>query len=227
MDEAKLKDIIRRVTERVLERLMAEGILLPEQNGALVVVPSFVPEAALLNEYLKQRYSSGVTCALFDPSAAMDPSFYCVDASECDQQRRLLSALKFYEHVLLAMPSLQMLGRIARGEDAGVCEQLILRSILLGKKVSVLLDYSPPKFKRGTFFENVVGSVSALQDMGVEIVSIVPQLKPAVTGYELVTENEVLEAFQYGDRLVRCAKGAVVTPLARDKANELGVMIEE
>jgi hypothetical protein len=227
VDEAKLKDIIRRVTERVLERLMAEGIFLPEQNGALVVVPNFIPEIASLNEYLKKRFPSGVTCALFDPSVAMDPSFCCADASGEEQQRRLLSSLKFYEHIVLAMPSLQLLERVASGEDSGAAEQLILRSILLGKKVTLLLDYTPPKFKRGTFFEKMADSISALTDMGVEIVSIVPKLRPAETGCELVTEDEVAEAFRYGERTIRCAKGAVVTPLARDKANELGVTIEE
>lgn len=226
MDEAQIREIVRRVTERVLGRLMAEGLFLPEQNGALVVVPNFLPEPALLNQYLKDRFPGGVTCALYEPCAGLDPSFDTIPAVKADARQHLLSMQKFYEHVVLAMPSLQLLGRIANGEDAGAVEQLVLRSILLGQKVSVVLDYAPPKFRRGTFFESVVGSVTALRDMGVEIVSLAPRLKPAEAGLELVTEREVLEAYQYGDRSVPCAKGALVTPLARDKANELGVTIE-
>jgi len=227
VDEAQIRQIVRNITERVLERLMAEGLFLPEQNGALVVVPNFLPEPALLNAYLKEQFPNSVACAVLEPSLALDPSFERIDAHTREEQQHVLSSLKFYHRVVLAMPTLQLLGRIANGEDAGFAEQLILRAILLEKKVSVVLDYTPPKFKRGTFFEGLVGSITALQDMGVEMVSLTPKLKPAEVGFELVTEQEVLEAYQYGDRIVRCAKGAIVTPLAKDKANELGVSIEE
>jgi hypothetical protein len=102
----------------------------------------------------------------------------------------------------------------------------MLRAILLGKKVTVVLDYMPPQFKRGTFFENLLSAIGALKDMGVEIVSLVPSLKKPVTEYSLVTENEVISAHEGGECTVRCAKGAIVTPLARDKAKELGITIE-
>ena len=227
MDEAQIRQIVRSITERVLERLMAEGLFLPEQNGALVVIPNFLPESALLFAYLKQQFPNGVACAVLEPSVQLDSSFERIDATTREAQQHVLSSLKFYDRVVLAMPTLQLLGRISSGEDAGFAEQLILRAILLEKKVSVVLDYTPPKFKRGTFFEGLVGSITALQDMGVEVVSLTPQLKPAETGFELVTEQEVLAAYQYGDRFVKCAKGAVITPLAKDKANELGVTIVE
>ena len=227
VDEAQIRQIVRRITERVLERLMAQGLFLPEQNGALVVIPNFLPEPALLNAYLKEQFPNGVACAVLESSASLDPSFERIDATTREAQQPLLASLKFYNRVVLAMPTLQLLGRIANGEDAGFAEQLMLRAILLEKKVTVVLDYTPPKFKRGTFFESLVGSITALQDMGVEIVSLTPKLKPADSGCELVTEDEVMQAFAYGDRSIHCAKGAIVTPLARDKANELGVTIEE
>ena len=227
MDEAQIRQIVRSITERVLERLMAEGLFLPEQNGALVVIPNFLPEPALFSAYLKNEFPNGVACAVLEPALALDPSFERIDAHTREAQQHVLSSLKFYERVVLAMPTLQLLGRIANGEDAGFAEQLMLRAILLEKKVSVVLDYTPPKFKRGTFFEGLVGSITALMDMGVEMVSLTPKLKPTEVGFELVTEQEVLEAYQYGDRIVRCAKGAVITPLAKDKANELGVTIAE
>lgn len=226
IDEAQTREIIRRVTERVLERLMAEGLFLPHQTGALVLVQNFVPETALLNKYLKDRFPSGVTCAVPENFAGLDPEFHTICAAQRDEQQRLFSSLKFYEHIVLAMPSLQLLNRIANGEDSGFLEQLVLRAILLEKNVTVVLDYQPPKFKRGTFFESVVNSITALRDMNVEIVSLVPTLRQADPGCELVTEDKILQAYLYGDRSVQCARGAIVTPLAKDKANELGVTIE-
>jgi hypothetical protein len=226
IDEAQIKEIIRRVTENVLGRMIAEGLYLPEQNGALVILPSFIPEPALLNSYLMTRFPTGVTCAMMESCAELDPSFDRILAAEKAQQQRLLSSLKFYQHVVLAMPSLQLLNRIANGEDSAFTEQIMLRAILQEKKVTVVLDYRPPKFRRGTFFESVVSSITTLKDMGVEIVSLVSTLKQTDSGCELVTEDEIMQAYLYGDRSIRCAKGAIVTPLAKDKANELGVVIE-
>ena len=226
IDEAQIKEIVRRVTELVLGRMMAEGLFLPQQNGALVMIPNVIPEPALLNKYLNNRFSTGVSCALFEPCSGLDPAFRTMHAVQREEQQLLLSGLKFYEHIVLAMPTLQLLNRIANGEDSGLMEQLVLRAILLEKKVTVVLDYQPPKFKRGTFFESVVSSITALKDMGVEIVSLVPMLKPADPASELVTEDTILQAYLYGDRSIQCAKGAIVTPLAKDKANELGVTIE-
>lgn len=226
MDEAQIREIVRRVTERVLGQMIAEGLFLPNQNGTLVIVPNYIPEPALLNKYIKDRFSSGVTYALFEHSAGLNPEGDTVSATERDTQQQLLSMLKFYEHVVLAMPSLHLLERIANGEDTGAAEQLVLRSILLNQKVTIILDYTPPKFKRGAFFEKLVNSITALRDMGVEIISLTPKLIPADEGLELVTEHEVLEAYQNGYCTVKCAKHALITPLARDKANELGVSIE-
>ena len=42
----------------------------------------------------------------------------------------------------------------------------------------------------------------------------------------LVTENEVKAAYDDGSMRVLCEKDAIITPLARDKANELGVSID-
>jgi hypothetical protein len=226
VDEAKIREIIRRVTERVLERLMAEGIFQPDQCGTLVIVPDFIPEAMLLDEYLKKRFPAGITCALLEPAIALDPAFERIDATGREAQRELLASVKFYERVVLAMPAQQMLRRIAHGEDAGFAGQMILRAILLQKKVTVLLDYDPPKFRRGTFFEELGSAIAALRDMGTEVVSLVPTLRQADSGCELLTEDEVLQAYANGDRSIRCAKGAIVTPLAKDKANELGIAIE-
>jgi hypothetical protein len=42
----------------------------------------------------------------------------------------------------------------------------------------------------------------------------------------LVTERDVIEAKQGGQKSILCAKEAIVTPLARDTAKELQINIE-
>lgn len=226
MEEAQLKYIIRKITEQVMNRLIAEGKYIPESDGVLTVVPNFITEVASLNIYLKEHYHATITCALFEEVSSLDRTFEIINTAKKEQQQQLLASLKFYNEVVLAMPALSLLKRIAEGDDTGLVEQIILRAILLEKKVTVVLDYVPPKFKRGTFFESILNAINALEDMGVEIVSLQSSLKSPLKEYCLVTEAEVISAHQSGELTVRCAKGAIITPLAKDKAKELGITIE-
>lgn len=225
MEETQLKNIVRRITQQVIERLIAEGKFIPEQYGVLAIVPNFIPEPASLTKYLRETYQSCITCALFE-DVKLDKAFETVSVSDKEQQQLLLSSLKYYNNIVLAMPAVGLLKKIAQGDDTGFVEQLVLRSILLGKSVTVILDYIPPKFKRGTFFESIIDAIDALKDMGAEIVSLQAPVKRPRREYSFVTETEVITAHENGEPAVICTSGAIVTPLAIDKAKELDVTIE-
>ena len=63
--------------------------------------------------------------------------------------------------------------------------------------------------------------------MGVKVIAYRPaQEFGEVIREALVTENEVKAAYDDGSMRVLCEKDAIITPLARDKANELGVSID-
>ncbi|MPN41325.1 hypothetical protein SDC9_188868 [bioreactor metagenome] len=103
---------------------------------------------------------------------------------------------------------------------------MLLRSILWGKKAHVLLDFTPPRFKRGTFYEKIGDALDALVDMGVSVFTY-SCIRPAKAGaLALVTENDVVEAFESGKFNIGCVRGAIITPSARDKAKELNIKID-
>lgn len=221
-DDRELRVLIRRVADQVIRRLLE-----PEKAvaGALVLVPSYVPDAKPLKEYLLQRYTDGVTAA-GEGAAALEG--FKTQAIEAQHDKQLLmSSLKGYADVLLIDPPLWMLKNIAAGDDRGICEQAFMRALLWKKNVSVVLDFERPKFSRGTFFEGINDALKAIEDMGANIVSLKLSAGKPEGRLELVTEAEIEDALRQGRERVVCAPGAIVTPLARDAAKELGIVIEE
>ena len=86
---------------------------------------------------------------------------------------------------------------------------------------------SGPGFSRSTFFQGINDALKALEDMGANVVSLKLSVGPLEGQLALVTEAEISEAHQCGRSRVRCAPGAIVTPLGRDAARELGIEIDE
>ncbi len=221
-DERELKILIRRIAEQVIRR-----VLEPEKTeaGALAMIPSYVPDPAPLKEYLKQKYGGGVT--LTGEGAAALEGFSIAGMATADDKQRLMSKLKGYADILLVSPPLWMLKNIAQGDDKGLFESAFMRALLWEKNVTVVLDFERPGFRRGTFFEGLNDALKAIEDMGAKVVSLKLSVGRPEGQLELVTETEIEDAHRQGRERVRCAPGAVVTPLARDAARELGISIDE
>ncbi len=222
-DERELKETIGRIAEQVLHRMLG-----PEKTeaGALVLAPTFVPDAGPMKEYLKEKYKDNVTIA-GEGAAVLGGEFKTISIETQQERQRLMGSLKNYKDIVLATPPLWMLKNIAAGDDRGFLEQAVMRSLLWEKKVSVVLDFGKPKFRRGTFFENLSDALSAIEEMGAGVVSLKLSVGKPEGELPLVTEAEVTDAHKQGKERIRCTAGAIVTPLARDMAKELGVEIVE
>ena len=179
-----------------------------------------------MREYLKEKYG-GEAAIAGEGTAALGEGFKAVSIDTQQDQQRLMETLKNYRDVVLATPPLWMLKKVAAGDDRGFYEQTFMHALLWEKKVSVVLDFGKPKFKRGTFFEELNDALSAIEEMGAEVVSLKLSVGRPEGELPLVTEAEVVDAQKQGHMRVKCAPGAIVTPLARDTAKELGVSIDE
>ena len=223
IEEKELISLIRRIAEQVIrEQLEPERV----ERGALALVPSFVPDAVPLEQYLHQRYGADIACT-GEGASELGETLRKVGMETPQERQRLMARLKSFADVVLVCPPLWMLQNIARGDDRGFYEQAFMRALLWHKNVWVLLDYERPRFSRGTFFEALSDALKALEDMGVKIVSMKLSVGRPEAELSLVTQAEIGEAYRSGRRHVRCAQGAIVTPLARDAAKELGVGIDE
>jgi len=220
-DERELKSLIRRITEDVLRRLLEPETV---EQGTLVLVPSYVTDKDPLMAYLKENHH-GVTCAGKGASALREV-FTAVSIDTDQDKQQLMASLKQYADIILYAPPLWMLRNIAAGDDRGFMEQVFMRALLWEKKTKLLLDYEKPRFRRGTFYEGIADALGIIEEMGAEVRSLPLSVGKPEGHLPLVTETEVTDAHREGRERIKCAEGAIVTPLAWDAARELGISID-
>jgi hypothetical protein len=140
--------------------------------------------------------------------------------------KKLLATAAESDDVVLLAPGINQLENIAYGREGGAAEEVLLRSILWGKRVHMLLDFAPPRFKRGTFYEKIGDALDALTDMGVSVFTYTCIPVADREAFTLVTENDIMQAYEDGKYKIRCVRDAIVTPAARDRAKELDIKID-
>jgi hypothetical protein len=214
LDEKQLKELIKRIVLEVIRRLTGFG-----ECRAIALVPGYSAYTAEAAEYLSGKSACGALFGDAEPLADIDSK----RVETADDKKALMRTMRDAEEVVLVAPSMSLLTAVAQGDDTHFEAVIFEKALLDGKKATVLLDFQPPRFRRGTLYEKVISAVDAVRDMGAEVVYL--GVKPE-DGYALITEFEVNEAAKRGIARLQCAPGAIVTPLARDAAAEKGVAID-
>lgn len=223
IDSGKLNILINEIVGRTLSS--RSGVLDNETaGGTLALLTSCVPFAKNA-AYALAGYGGNVECALFGEAEFENTGFPQIKVFEGNTQQLLKRAEK-KERIVLVAPKICLLERIAQGDDGSFAEHVFLRSLLWGKKACILLDFAKPKFKRGTFFEKISDTLDMLASMGVEITNYACLEEKQANAYSLVTENDVTDAGKRGEASILLAKGAIVTPLASEKARELNITLD-
>jgi len=224
------QDLVRLITQEVIKRLAKmDGLSKIKSSqvtaGTLVLIPSYVADETALKSYLKSTCQEPVTCALWGNAVLNDTDFTQIKVQSDADEIKLMASLSKYSEIVLATPPIGLLKKIASADDSGFIEQLVMRAILWEKKVSCVLDYMMPRFKRNTIFEVICDTLDALKEMGVKVVSVAPDTHKETDALALVTETEVLDTHKNGGTSIRMLSGAIVTPLAKDRAKELNISI--
>ena len=128
----------------------------------------------------------------------------------------LLERVKEAKTVILVSPRLELLRRIASGDDGDPLSHLLVRAILWQKDVRVYLDYEPPRFRRNTFLADTAEAIDTLRQMAVTVCPYFAVAPQEPEGTDLVTEADVLDAAKTESKTIRCRSGAIITPAARD-----------
>lgn len=214
MNDNQIKELIKRIVEEVLARI--SGFWGYNTVALLTEVSAYEEETA---KYLSDKNAIAVLLGDAEDISGTDSK----RIKTAEEKNRLIKSLREFKEVILAAPSLKLLSAAAKGDDSEFAAKVFLKAVLDGKKTTVLLDFRPPKFRRGTLFEKAVSAIEALQDMGVKVVYL--GTKPN-EGYALITEYEINEAARRGIDRLQCAPGAIITPLARDAAKDKGIAID-
>lgn len=193
-------------------------------KGTLVLVSSYVPSPKTALNRIKEIYGNDgiefINCGTdFTPIFEKAGHYNGQNADEIFKKAAQAA------NIVIITPKISLLDRIAKGDDEGFLEYLVIRSLLWGRKTGILLDFQPPHFKRNTFFEKVNDVLEALTDMGIRTFSYAVSTPEGDSALTLVTEQDVMDAYINKLNEIRAASGAIVTPAAKDKAKELGIDI--
>ena len=225
LTENDITRLVEDVVQRVLGKKQAEAGD-DTVSGVVAVMPCFVPAFPKAAAHIKDSIDEKVE--YFDLSGANTEfgDVYVNKAVNEDDLKALMERLVVARTVVLIAPSVSTLKNIAQGNDSDFVENAMLKAILWQRDVRIVLDFKPPKFRRGSFFENIVLSIDALTSMGVKVSMYQVAIdKSNFNKLSLVTEVEVIQAHKAGEYKIVCERGAIITPLARDKARELKINI--
>ncbi len=227
LNGVNMAELVEKITAEVMGRIKYEKQTDENVQGTVALFTSFVPSKKACGKVLKEHFGAGIDCAMFNGIEFAVPGCFQFKIENVLDRSELMQKLAGAADVVLVTPRLNLLYALAAGNDEGFVEQAILRPLLWGRRVSILLDFDPPKFRRATFFEKVVDSLDILTNMGVRILSYRPSSEDVgIERKSLVTETDIMDAVSSGSMRVICEKDAIITPLARDKAAELGVAID-
>ena len=236
MNETELKNILDQATAKVLRNLPnAQGVLLTAEEAnstdavTVVLVPSIVPFKEKAFAQLKEAYGSGLVYVAFD--ARFTAAGQRVLPVKADHEETILSMVEGATNVILLAPTLGTIGNITEGSDEGLLEYLFLRARLWEKNVAVFVDFDLPNHKRGKFGDIVSARLDALRHLEIPAVNyrteaFVKEMTETVETRDLITEREVMEDYAAGRGRVICRADAIITPLAWEKAGDLGITIE-
>lgn len=192
----------------------------------LVLVPGFVPAPERAMAAIVAQYGKSVRIIFLSETMFRLDGIAACRLDWATQQNELVALLVGAEQAVLLTPSTSLLARMSAGTSEEDFSEALVRRILWGKTVDVLLDFEPPKFRRGTVFAQLAEAIDTLTTMGFRFKAYQPCEGVSSGVLALVTEREVVEAKQSGKKTIYCAAGAIVTPLAVDTAKELQINIE-
>ena len=231
MSNRDLEQRVRKLTQDIVGSLVehsggvaaGEGIKVP---ATLVLVTCAFASRKRTTELLEEKYGEDLQYLVFDDDLVF-PDSKAVRTSSLNPQI-LLNKLSMADRIVLLAPRISTLTNLARGNDSGVLEQVVLKALLWGIEVNIWLDFKPMKFKRNTFYARVLDAIDALVDMGVVFTTYdcLPEgrTQPLPT---LLTEKDIISAKDRGEDRILCADGAIVTPSALDAAELYGIRIEK
>lgn len=192
----------------------------PSANGTAIIVASAVPEPAAAQKHLEKLLPDGADVFCLLGNLFNQPDCRMLEVADT---KRLLSCIEQKSELIFLAPRVSMIYDMAQGNDRCDICSAVMRFALWGRKVTLLLDFEPPKFAKNSFFEKLSDAIKSLESMGIKIETYnMPGAKTQAA--DLITESDVVAAASE-KRDIFAAKNAVITPLAKDRASELKVNI--
>ena len=214
MDRAQLYKLTELIVAEVVRRIVQEERRRQHPEQVLVLLADSVSFPEKLQQTLNEQFGVAYTpVSIPETNTFADEALLYAGKLE---PGGLLERVKEAKTVILVSPRLELLRRIASGDDGDPLSHLLVRAILWQKDVRVYLDYEPPRFRRNTFLADTAEAIDTLRQMAVTVCPYFAVAPQEPEGTDLVTEADVLDAAKTESKTIRCRSGAIITPATRD-----------
>lgn len=232
--------LVERVVREVLERLPLQGRDnshggRPEAKKALLaVLPRHVINLDkyvehLLNTYRDYDLTLVAPETLHGRLSEKGAVSSLVDIADEGCTGRIMDEFHKYETICCIAPGIKLMESITGFDDTETAAYMIINAILYKKKTVLFVDCLLRSFPENAIYENVNKIINKLKNLGIAIEFIgrhdQAEQKCEAEERDLITEKDIIRLWEEGIKEIIIKKGALITPLAIDKANETGIEI--
>lgn len=240
----ELETLVKKVTCEVLNRIMMQPVNEAGRIGngfksghrLLVLVPRYAINLPEYLEYLSCKHPQSIL--MLGCMGGVSKSFRemkqvekIVDISDEGSLQGILDGFSTFEAVYCISPGIKLLENITQYNDTGFIENILVQSLLCQKPAGILMDYDAQRLSGG-ISKKVRELTSAITDMGITVEKVCKEENGSADqpvkgkGSELITEKDIDEMSKKGIKEISSSKGCIITPLARDRAKEVGINIK-
>lgn len=238
--EQELDSLIKKVATEVINKIMMqpghmEKIIdtsKPCEKKMLLLIPAYVMNLHEFIKHAQNRYSEyDLTVGTFSKveESSLQQVKLVLNLDEEVSIEKLSRVINDFDTVCFLSPGLKQMEAIAEGNDSGFCEGLMIYFLLHKKKTIILVDYDVQHLPSNNFTKKVKSLLVSISDMGIciDILGQEEEKKVEILGKanKLITEKDVEDICRSGIKEIRCEKGCIITPLAKDRAKEIGINI--
>ncbi len=141
-----------------------------------------------------------------------------LDVNQANVRLDVAESIEAYEEIVVINPTVAFLKRVAEMEESCFLANMVFESLLRGKPVEAKLGFSYANNIDKRAFLKANDILKELESMGMVFKS--PETKTEQYDLTLLTEADVLNVYQRGEKQIELAKDCIVTPLAQDIAKE-------
>lgn len=236
-----IEKIVEKITQDVIERIIThqtgeeDAKNVEESRGQLLVIlPRFTVSVEKYLSYIKHKFSDiRPVIATYGEYASTlkklgaDITLLCFD-NEQDRQG-ILNRFDSFNYIYCVSPGIKLMENMACANDEGIIENLILKAVLYNKHPRVLIGYDTGSTPMNSLTKKIKGFIEAFIEMGISVESLTTMGKSQamipIRENQLITEEDIDVLWESGNREINCGKGCIITPLAQDRAREIGLRI--
>ncbi|MFW6237824.1 MAG: hypothetical protein ACOC5A_01145 [Halanaerobiales bacterium] len=242
MDNSKLKQLIacevRKSLQNIAKNEELGGDELENRDGddlenrpeILVLVPEYGQKVDMFLDYIQDEAGGeSILYAVNDPGSSVQLPGKVINISQSSGQRKIAGLIEDLSEIYFISPPLNIVKAVTELDDSRFLQWFIIRALLKDIAVNMLFNIRLKK----TYTNNLNGLVRKLLDnieeLGVNICSIQKNeverddvSKPG--GKKLITRANITKLWEQGKRQLNAGE-AIVTPLAFDRARELGLKV--